>query len=181
MTPHPTTTRAQHRPLVLVGLMGAGKTSVGTLLARRLGRPFWDGDAQLEAMTGRTAAQLSAERGLDVLHGLEVEVLARGLAHRPPPVIAAAAAVVLAPRVPSLLAGVWVVWLRVEPARLASRIHAQVGHRPAFGGDLLGVLREMARARGPLYAGVADLTLDADRAAPPELVRLILAAMPAGT
>ncbi|MGA8014712.1 MAG: shikimate kinase [Candidatus Dormiibacterota bacterium] len=169
------------RPIVLLGLMGSGKTTVGELLAQRLDRPFWDGDAQLEGMTGQSAARLSAERGADVLHRLEVEVLVRGLSNRPAQVVAAAAAVVLDPQVPSLLAETWVVWLRVEVAHLVSRLRHDDGHRPLPSGDLLGMLREMARVREPLYASLADLTVDSGRSTPAATVRRIVASLPAGS
>jgi shikimate kinase len=169
-----------NRPIVLVGLMGCGKTTVGTALADRLDRPFWDGDVQLHELTGLTAAELGRERGLDVLHRIEVEVLARGLAHHPVPVVAAAAAVVVDPRLPGLVGQAWTVWLHVEVTHLASRLHQDDGHRPLLAGDLLATLREMARVRDPLYAQVADLTLDVTRASPAALVGRIVAAMPAG-
>ena len=167
------------RPIVLLGLMGCGKTTVGEALARRLRRPFWDSDAQLQEMTGLTAARLGAERGTEVLHHLEVEVLDRGITR--PQVVAAAAAVVLDPRVPALLGDAWVIWLRVEITLLAGRLGHDDGHRPLPAGDLLGMLREMSRVRDPLYARVADLTLDAGRSSPAALVRRIMLAMPAGT
>ncbi|HXZ99332.1 MAG TPA: shikimate kinase [Candidatus Binatia bacterium] len=169
------------RPIVLIGMMGCGKTTVGQALARRLSRPFWDSDAQLEAATGQTAARLGVDRGIDALHSLEVEVLARGLAHRPPRVVAAAAAVILDQRMPSLIGNAWVIWLRVDVARLATRLQRDDGHRPLPAGDLLGMLREMARTRDPLYARFADLSLEASRSSPAGLVRRILAEMPPGT
>jgi shikimate kinase len=89
--------------------MGSGKTTVGSALAGRLGRPLWDGDAKLLEVTGMTPAALGAERGLDVLHGLELEVLSLGLAHRPAPIVAAAASVGLDPRLPGLLLEAWTV------------------------------------------------------------------------
>jgi shikimate kinase len=168
------------RPIVLVGLMGCGKTVVGEALAERLERPVWDGDVQLERITGMTAARLGAERGLDVLHRIEVEVLARGLAHRPAPVVGAAAAVVLDPGVPALLVPAWTVWLHVELTHLVARLQRDDGHRPLLGGDLLATLREMARVRDPLYAQVADLTLEATRAPAAVLAARIVEALPAG-
>jgi len=170
---------AMSRPIVLVGLMGCGKTTVGSDLAGRLGRPLWDGDLQLQELTGLTAAALAAERGPDVLHRIEVEVLAMGLAHRPVSVVGAAAAVVLDPRLPGMLSQAWTVWLQVEVSHLVSRLRHDDGHRPELAGDLLATLREMARVRDPLYARVADLTLDADRATAAALVGRILAAKPA--
>jgi shikimate kinase len=58
------------RHWVLIGLMGAGKTTVGELLASRSGRRFFDNDAQLSAITGRTARQVQAEQGREALHEL---------------------------------------------------------------------------------------------------------------
>ncbi len=159
--------------------MGCGKTTVGTLLARRLGRPFWDGDAHLEELTGMTAARLAAERGSTVLHRLEAEVLVRGVGQRPVAVVAAAAAAVLTPEIPALLSGAWTVWLRADPALLAARLARDGGHRPLPPGDLLGALREMARARDPVYARIADLSVEVARTPPAELVRSLVARMPA--
>ncbi|MEY2405983.1 MAG: shikimate kinase, partial [Acidimicrobiaceae bacterium] len=62
--------RAMPRHWVLIGLMGAGKTTVGELLASRSGRRFFDNDAQLSAITGRTARQVQAEQGREALHEL---------------------------------------------------------------------------------------------------------------
>ncbi|MGD0833443.1 MAG: shikimate kinase [Candidatus Dormibacteria bacterium] len=171
------------RPIVLLGLMGSGKTTVGRALARQLGRTLWDSDAVLEELTGRTAAQLADERGIEVLHQLEVEVLSRGVSEKPAAVVAAAAAVVLDPRLPTLLGPAWVVWLRADITGLAARLRTHGGdhgHRPLLAGDTLGTLREMARVRDPLFAQVAHLTVDAGRLAPPVLVRRIVAAMPPG-
>ena len=106
--------------------------------------------------------------------------MALGLAHRPVPVVAAAAAVVLDPRLPGLVGQAWTVWLRVDVAHLAARLRRDDGHRPLLAGDLLATLREMARVRDPLYERVADLSLDATRAAPSALVGRIVAALPAG-
>ena len=67
-------TRPRH--VVLVGLMGAGKTTVGVPLARALGRPYRDNDSELERRTGRTAHDLAAAEGMDGLHRAESETLA---------------------------------------------------------------------------------------------------------
>lgn len=176
--PDLTTGRAVSRPIVVLGLMGCGKTTVGAALAERLGRSLWDGDAQLQELTGMTAARLGTERGIDVLHGLEFEVLSLGLARRPAAVVAAAAAVVLDPRLPGVIGAAWTVWLRVELTHLVTRLQHDDGHRPLLTGDLLATLREMARIRDPLYGQVADLTLDATRSTPAVLVARILAALP---
>jgi shikimate kinase len=171
------------RPIVLLGLMGCGKTTVGEALSRQLERPLWDSDAVLAELTGKTAAQLADERGIEVLHQLEVEVLSKSVSRKPDAVVTAAAAVVLDPRLPALIGPAWAVWLQADITRLAARLQAHDGghgHRPLLAGDTLGTLREMARVRDPLFAQVAQLTLDAGRLTPSVLVRRIVAAMPPG-
>ena len=86
----------------------------------------------------------------------------------------------LDPRLPGLLLDAWTVWLRVEVTHLVSRLQRDDGHRPLLGGDLLATLREMARVRDPVYAQVADLTLDANRTPVGALVQRIVEALPAG-
>ena len=67
-------------PVVLIGLMGAGKSTVGPLVARRLSRPFVDVDAALEAQVGRSIADIFAEDGEGAFRQLESQVLAQLLA-----------------------------------------------------------------------------------------------------
>lgn len=82
------------RPVVLLGLMAAGKTSVATRLAELLGRPVRDSDRDLERRYGATAAEQYRRHGVEVLHAREASQLREALAARPAPVIAAAASVV---------------------------------------------------------------------------------------
>ena len=82
--------------LVLVGMMGTGKTTVGTVLAQRLGRPLIDSDAEVEARTGRTVREIFETDGEAAYRALETEALVDALASPVPAVIAAAGGVVLA-------------------------------------------------------------------------------------
>jgi len=77
-----------------------------------------------------------------------------------------------------MLLEAWTVWLRVELTHLVARLQRDDGHRPLPGGDLLATLREMARVRDPLYAQVADLSLDATLIPPAALVQRIVEALP---
>jgi shikimate kinase len=86
---------AADRHVVLIGLMGTGKTSVGTRLASDFIASFSTNDVLLERRTGATAASLRRDRGEAALHELEAEVLVSCLAERPVAVIAAAASTVL--------------------------------------------------------------------------------------
>jgi len=151
--------------LVLVGLMGSGKTTVGRLVAADLGWPMRDSDTEIEAREGRTVRELDAALGTEAMHALEAEALLGALAAPDPGVICAAASVVddegclAALRDPTLV----VVWLRISPATAAARFESR-GHRPRFGEDPAALLARQAAARESRFRSVADLELDADEA-----------------
>ena len=151
-------------PIVLVGMMATGKTSVARQIARRLGRRVYDSDAMITARTGRTVAQLFEAGGEPAFRALETEVLDEALDADPPGVVAAAGGVVLSPanrdrlRAVSRSGGV-VVWLTADPAVLAARVHPG-DHRPLLADDPAGTLARLSAERGPLYAEVADRTVD---------------------
>ena len=83
------------RHLVLVGLMGVGKTTVGEVVARRLGRELVDSDLRIEALTGRTVKQILDADGVGEMRRFEAAALFDALRDEQPRVIAAAAGVVL--------------------------------------------------------------------------------------
>ncbi|MFA9430702.1 shikimate kinase [Egicoccus sp. AB-alg2] len=162
--------------LVLLGMMGAGKTTTGRALADRLGWPLRDGDADLEARTGLTGAQVAARHGVEHLHHLEEEVLLDALAAGTPNVVAAAGWVVESARCrQALRERATVVWLDVPVADLIRRMAAG-DHRRPLDVDAADALLVRRRAR---FVEVADLHLDA-RAPTADLVERILAAI-AGT
>ncbi|MEO5884448.1 MAG: shikimate kinase [Candidatus Limnocylindrales bacterium] len=147
------------RHIVLVGLMGSGKTTVGAALGTALGWPHRDSDAELQTVTGRSAREIAAVDGIDHLHALESKHLRKALADPTPSVISAAASVVDEPlgRAALLDPGIHVVWLRVDPAVAAAR--AGTGdHRPSP-----EPLASQAARRDPWFAEVADAEVaDAD-------------------
>jgi shikimate kinase len=142
-------------------MMGAGKTTVGRPLAARLGRPFYDSDALVEARTGRTVREIFASGGEAAYRPLETDALLDALASIEPAVIAAAGGVVLAEANRRALreAPAWVVWLRADPALLAVRA-VRGDHRPLLDGDPEGNLRHLLDARVQLYTEVADRIVD---------------------
>ena len=153
--------------VVLVGLMGAGKTTVGERLADALGVPFVDGDAALTAVTGRDAATVAAVDGVPTLAALEARVLLDALTAPGPSVIAAAASVVDDPSCRRALRGpnVAVVRLRARPGTLAAR-HGAGSHRRPLGSDLAAAFAAQSRARASRFAAVCPLvTIDVDAAA----------------
>src|SRR5438552_11350746 len=114
--------RLTTRHVVLVGLMGSGKTTVGLLLAARLGRAFVDNDVVLEARTGQTAREIAAAEGAEALHLREAEALVVALSTPAAAVVAAAAAAPLEPVAAAAMRVHEVVYLRATPMVLAARL-----------------------------------------------------------
>jgi len=141
-------------------MMGAGKTTVGRRLARRLGRPFIDSDLQVEARTGRTVREIFEADGEPAFRSLETEALAEALATSSPCVIAAAGGTVLSEiNRERMRSGATVIWLRADPAELAERVRSGV-HRPLLADDPAAVLRDLEAERRSLYEAVADHVVD---------------------
>jgi len=162
------------RAVVVLGLMGAGKTTVGKALADALRRELRDSDADLMARHGLTAAQIAAEQGRQQLHELEAAHLVDALAETPPPLVAAAASVVDRPDCRAALKEAFVVWLDAPPQELARRF-ASGGHRPRYSEDLVQMLADQDSRRRSYFRAVADLTVDVTRSSPDDVVRSVLA------
>jgi shikimate kinase len=153
------------KQVVLVGLMGSGKSTVGALVAARTGRVFVDVDIVIARETGKTVRELWEEGGEAAYRKLESDAVLRVLAGGTPSVLAAPGGVVLNPAVRAALAGHFVVWLRTRPTTLAGRV--QVGdHRPLLGDKPADVLAVMADERSDLYRQVATAVLHTDDRAP---------------
>ena len=155
-------------------MMGTGKTTVGRLVAARLGRPFVDSDDQVEARTGRTVREIFEEDGEAAFRREESEALASALEAGEPAVVAAAGGVVLDPENRRRLrdAGL-VVWLRADPGLLVRRVGG-ASHRPLLADDPAGVLRRLADERAPLYAEVAAEVIDIDELGPDEVAARVV-------
>jgi shikimate kinase len=162
--------------VVLVGLMGSGKTTVGRELAAVLNRPLVDNDEQVLATTGRTVAEISAHDGIAEMRRLEGEALAEALASPVPAVITAAAGVILDDKARRSLRDPFVVWLRAAPETVDVRIRHDPA-RPLLADDALTVLRAMEEQRRSLYADVADLVIDVDGLTPANVAETIALAI----
>jgi len=162
-------------------MMAVGKTSVGRRLAAQRGWEFFDSDRQIEAMTGRTVAEIWRSDGEPEFRRLEAQVLADALASTTPRVIAAAGGTVLDDANRSLMQQHHpVVWLRCQPNVLATRFGSST-HRPLLDDDPVGVLERLDAIRRPLYEEVADVVVDVDDLTPDQVVTCIEAALEHGS
>jgi shikimate kinase len=159
--------------VVLVGLMGSGKSTVGALIAARTGRIFVDVDAVIEEETGKSVRQLWEEGGEAAYRSLESDAVLRTLRDDAPSVLAAPGGVVLDPVVRAALTGRFVVWLRTRPATLAGRVHPG-DHRPLLGDRPGETLAVMAEERSDLYQHVATATVDTDGRTPDDVADVVI-------
>jgi shikimate kinase len=180
-----TGTGGDARHVVLVGLPGAGKSTVGPLVAERLGWRFLDLDAELERRDGRTVVAQFADDGEPAFRTREAALSAEIAGHRdaPPMVLAAGGGWmvnVLARR--ALADRARTVYLRVRPETAAGRLAADRGVRPLLAGaaDPVRALGELLARRGAAYEA-ADLVVDVDALAPAAAAEAVLAAVRATT
>lgn len=140
------------RCIVLVGLMGVGKSSVGRRLARRLGMPFADSDEAIEEAADRKVAEIFEDYGEAAFRDVERRVIAR-LIGGENKVIATGGGAFMDPDTRALVLGRCIaIWLDADVATLAERV-ARRRHRPLLrNADPAQVLAELAAVRNPVYA-----------------------------
>jgi shikimate kinase len=150
------------RTIVLVGMMGAGKTAVGKRLAKALGWPFEDADAAIEAAAGATIADIFAEIGEAAFREKERRVIARLLGGEKQ-VIALGGGAFMDPATRRLVrARALSVWLRADLDALLRRTGRR-NDRPLLAhGDPRATLEELLAQRCPVYAE-ADIVIDSDQ------------------
>jgi shikimate kinase len=166
--------------VLLVGMMGSGKSSVGRALAERTGWPFVDNDELVERATGRTARELVDAGGEPALRAAESAALHEGVAIPPPAIVATAAGTVLDPDNRRRIADAGlVVWLRAPADVLVMRA---VGgeHRPWLDTDPAGWFATALAAREPHYASIADVEIDTSVMEPRDAAELVASRLAAG-
>lgn len=166
--------------VALLGLMGSGKSTVGSALAVRLGWPVSDSDAWIVERTGRTAREIMVSDGVRHLWDLEAEHLLTAVDQPGPLIVCVAASAIEDSRCRAALGreGVLAIWLRARPATVAGRFRS-AQHRPSFGSDPSSFLAVQAGRRRPLFEDLRPVTIDVDvdERSPDEVAALAMEAI----
>ena len=143
----------QMQAIVLIGLMGVGKSTIGKRLATRMALPFVDSDREIEAAAGRSIAEIFENYGEAQFRDGERRVIAR-LIDGEPKVIATGGGAFMNEETRGLILDRAVaVWLDADIKVLADRVSRRPGSRPLLAGrDPGAALAELAEARNPFYA-----------------------------
>ena len=161
--------------VVLVGPMGAGKTTVAELVAAAWDVDARDTDADLEAAEGRTIADIFVDDGEARFRALEAKAVREALATHTG-VLALGGGSVLDPATRELLDGHTVVFLRVGLSDAVKRVGLGAS-RPLLLGNVRGRIKALLDERTPIYESLATLTVDTDGRTPDEVAGEILAAL----
>ena len=150
------------KTVVLVGMMGAGKTAIGTALARAMGVPFLDSDAEIEAAANMTIAEIFSRDGEAFFRTKESQVIARLLDGMPSVLSTGGGAFLQAANREAIGAAGVSVWLRADLDLLWSRVKHKATRPLLRTSDPRATLEELCKARNPEYAK-ADLVVDAHK------------------
>jgi shikimate kinase len=160
---------------VLVGPPGAGKSTVGALLADRLGVPLRDTDEDVESSAGKSVADIFLDDGEQRFRELESGAVAAALSEHVG-VVSLGGGAVLAESTRKLLADHRVVFLDVGLAEAASRVGLGSA-RPLLLGNVRAQLKALLDERRPLYREVAYVVIDTNTRTPKEVAEQVLAAL----
>lgn len=165
------------KPLILVGLMGAGKSAVGRRVAARLGVPFIDADVEIEKAAGCSIADIFARDGEEGFRAGERRVVARLLNTEPVHVLATGGGAFMDPDTRALITDKGIsLWLRADLDVLFERVSRR-SHRPLLKtADPKGTLAALMEKRYPVYAGV-DIVVDSGEGPIGPMVEKVLSAV----
>ncbi|MBV9485422.1 MAG: AAA family ATPase [Frankiaceae bacterium] len=156
---------ASHDRVLLIGMMGAGKTTIGRELSNLLGWRYLDNDELVARVAGKDTRRVLAEDGIETLRRLESAALTIALTDGGPLIAGCAAGVVTDPLdLRRLHDGGYVVWLRADLTLLARRITGT--DRPWLTGSPESVVPALYAGREALYTTACSLVIDVDRTTP---------------
>lgn len=158
--------------VVLVGPPGAGKSSVGRVLARELGVAFRDTDDDIEKTTGLTISEIFIDQGEDAFRSLETTAVSRALTSHDG-VLSLGGGAIIRTRVRELLTPHTVVFLDVGLAAAVKRVGMNA-NRPLLLGNVRSTLKALMDARRPLYVEVATHMVQTDAVEVDEVARQVL-------
>jgi len=164
---------------VLVGLPGAGKSTIGRRLAKALDVEMLDTDAAIEARTGRTIADIFATDGEPEFRRIEEEVIREALAEHSG-VLSLGGGAVTTPGVREALAGHTVVFLEISAAEGVRRTSGSTARPLLAGSGRAEKFRELMTQRVPLYRRLATIRVNTNRRNPGAVVRYIVTRLEAG-
>jgi shikimate kinase len=158
-------------PIVLIGAPGSGKSTVGALLADRLGVTFRDADAVIVERAGKSISDIFTDDGEAVFRAMEEQMTAELL--ELPGVLSLGGGAVLSAATRAALRGHRVVWLRVGLRQSVKRVGLDTA-RPLLLGNVRGQLLKLLNERAALYSEVATEVVDTDDTTPAEVVEMIM-------
>lgn len=164
--------------VVLIGAPGSGKSTVGALLADRLGVAYVDVDTEIERRTGRLIREIFADEGEPAFRELERDVTLELL--NGDGVLSLGGGAPLTPAIADALAGRAVAWLQVDAHHAVRRIGVDQGRPLLAGGGLRATLIRMLATRAPVYAGLATLAVDTNGRTPADVADEIAARLAEG-
>ncbi len=170
------------RGIVLIGYRGTGKSTVGRILAERLGRAFVDSDREIEARSGRSIRALFAESGEPSFRDREEQTLAELTDGFPGAVLATGGGAILRESNRRRLRDFgFVAWLTADPVELSRRLEADptsLAGRPALtSAGTLAEIEQVLASRSPLYAEAADVVIPTGGQTPEQAALAVIAAL----
>jgi shikimate kinase len=166
------------RTVALIGMMGAGKSSVGRRLAAKLGVPFRDADSEIEAAAGCTVSEIFERFGEAEFRDGERRVIAR-LLTEPPHILATGGGAFVDPRTRAeIKAHAVSIWLRASVDLLVARVQRRETRPLLRNGDPKEIIERLLAQREPVYAE-ADLQLDSEEGPHAAVVDRVVAALEA--
>ncbi|MEY4323096.1 MAG: hypothetical protein RL410_877 [Actinomycetota bacterium] len=156
---------------IIVGAPGAGKTTVGRLLAKKLNVEFRDSDVDIEKSAGKSITDIFVENGEEEFRAMEVAAIAQALDEHDG-VLSLGGGAVLSAQTRDRLHGLPVVWLQVDLSHAANRVGINTA-RPLLLGNVRSTLKKLMDEREPLYSEVASIAVDTGDKNPTAIVEEI--------